>query len=85
LPNGLFAMVGSYEENENTGFTTDFSRWNFLEPDGKVEVAGNGYREDYTNSDRVSFTFCFGGTDRTNNNGTATGLELIYCAPQRQR
>ena len=85
LPNSLFAMVGSYEENENNGFKTNLSRSNFLDLYGKVEVVGNGYREDYTNSDRVSFTFCFGGTDRTNDSGTATGLELIYCAPQRQR
>lgn len=85
LPNGLLTMVGLYRINENNGFKTNFSRTHFLEPDGTVEVVGNGYREDYTNSDRVSFTFCFGGTDRTNNNGTATGLELIYCAPQCQR
>lgn len=85
LPNKSFVMTGVYGIDDYNGFKTDLSRRNFLEPDGTVEVVGQGYREDYTNSDRVSFTFCFGGTDRTNNNGTATGLELIYCAPQRQR
>lgn len=85
LPNKSFVMTGVYRIDDYNGFKTDLSRRNFLEPDGTVEVVGQGYREDYTNSDRVSFTFCFGGTDRTNNNGTATGLELIYCAPQRQR
>jgi hypothetical protein len=85
LPNGSFTRVGVYQENGNSGFKTNLSRYNFLETDGKGEVVGHGYREDYTNSDRVSFTFCFGGTDRTNDSGTATGLELIYCAPQRQR
>ena len=77
-------MVGLYEENENNGFKTDFSRWNFLEPDEKVEVAGQGYREDYVESgDKIVMTFCFGGTDRSNDSGTATGLEMVYCAPQR--
>ena len=85
LPNESFVMTGVNRIDDYNGFKTDLSRRNFLEPDGTVEVVGNGYREDYTNSDRVSFTFCFGGTDRTNNNGTATGLDLIYCAPQRQR
>jgi hypothetical protein len=85
LPNKSFVMTGVYEIDDYNGFKTDLSRRNFLNSDGTVEVVGQGYREDYTNSDRVSFTFCFGGTERTNNNGTATGLELIYCAPQRQR
>lgn len=84
LPNGSLTMVGLYRINENNGLKTNFSRTHFLEPDGTVEVVGNGYREDYTNSDRVSFTFCFGGTDRYNENpGPTTGLDMIYCAPQR--
>jgi hypothetical protein len=85
LPNGMSVSTGAYETDEQNGFKTDFSATHFLEPSGNVEVVGQGYREDYTNSDRVTVTFCFGGTDRTNNSGTATGLELIYCAPQRQR
>ncbi len=84
LPNKSFVMTGLYRIDDYSGFKTDFSRRNFLEPDGTVEVVGNGYREDYTNSDRVSFTFCFGGTDRYNENpGPTTGLDMIYCAPQR--
>ena len=84
LPNSLFAMVGSYEENDYNGFITDFTRWNFLEPDGKVEVAGQGYREDYVESgDQIVMTFCFGGTDRVQEDPVTTGLEMIYCAPQR--
>ncbi len=84
LPNKSFVMTGLYRIDDYSGFKTDFSRRNFLEPDGTVEVVGNGYREDYTNSDRVSFTFCFGGTDRYNENPEpTTGLDMIYCAPQR--
>lgn len=83
-PNKLFVMTGLYRIDDYSGFKTDLSRTHFLEPDGTVEVVGNGYREDYTNSDRVSFTFCFGGTDRYNENpGPTTGLDMIYCAPQR--
>ena len=83
-PNKLFVMTGLYRIDDSNGFKTDLSRTHFLEPDGTVEVVGNGYREDYTNSDRVSFTFCFGGTDRYNENpGPTTGLDMIYCAPQR--
>lgn len=85
LSNGLFTMTGLWSVIGYGGITTDYSRRIFLDPDGKIEVAGQGYREDFTNTDRVSFTFCFGGTDRTNGGGTATGLELIYCTPQRQR
>ena len=84
LPNGSFERVGVYQENENSGFKNHLSRYNFLDPDGKVEVVGHGYREDYAGSgDRIVMTFCFGGTDRSNDSGTATGLEMIYCAPQR--
>lgn len=84
LPNKSFVMTGLYRIDDYSGFKTDLSRTHFLEPDGTVEVVGNGYREDYTNSDRVSFTFCFGGTDRYNENpGPTTGLDMIYCAPQR--
>ena len=83
-PNKLFVMTGLYRIDDYSGFKTDLSRTHFLEPDGTVEVVGNGYREDYTNSDRVSFTFCFGGTDRYNENPEpTTGLDMIYCAPQR--
>ncbi|MGM9781865.1 MAG: hypothetical protein ACI3ZV_00005, partial [Paludibacteraceae bacterium] len=83
-PNKLFVMTGLYRIDDYSGFKTDLSRTHFLEPDGTVEVVGNGYREDYTNSDRVSFTFCFGGTDRYNENpGPTIGLDMIYCAPQR--
>lgn len=85
LSNGLFTMTGLLRIDGQSGIRTDYSRGISLEPDGKIEVAGQGYREDFTGTDRVSFTFCFGGTDRTNGGGTATGLELIYCAPQRQR
>lgn len=84
LSNKSFVMTGLYRIDDSNGFKTGLSRRNFLEPDGTVEVVGNGYREDYTNSDRVSFTFCFGGTDRYNENpGPTTGLDMIYCAPQR--
>ncbi len=85
LPNGIYMTTGAYETDEQNGFKTNFSANHFLEPSGNVEIVGQGYREDYTNSDRITVTFCFGGTDRTNDSGTATGLELIYCAPQRQR
>lgn len=85
LSNGFFTMTGLWSAIGYGGITTDYSRRIFLDPDGKIEVAGQGYREDFTGTDRVSFTFCFGGTDRTNGGGTTTGLELIYCTPQRQR
>ncbi|MCQ2311169.1 MAG: hypothetical protein MJZ64_05405 [Paludibacteraceae bacterium] len=85
LSNGLFTMTGLRRIDGQSGIRTEYSRGISPDPDGKIEVAGQGYREDFTGTDRISFTFCFGGTDRTNGGGTATGLELIYCTPQRQR
>lgn len=88
LLNGLFTRTGLLYGGDDEGeidIKTDYARGIFLDPDGKIEVSGHGCREDRTNTDRISFTFSFGGTDRTNGGGTATGLELIYCAPQRQR
>lgn len=83
--NGLFCMVGYKDVNDYSGFTTCFSRCNFLDSDGKQEVISNGYREDYDASgDRIVMTYCFGGTDRYNEDPElTTGLEMIYCAPQR--
>jgi hypothetical protein len=83
--NGLFCMVGIKEVNDYSGFRTCFSCYNFLDSDGKQEVISNGYREDYDASgDRIVMTFCFGGTDRYNEDPElTTGLEMIYCAPQR--
>jgi len=87
--NGLFCMVGLWDTGawdiDGSGFTTCFSRCNFLDSDGKQEVISNGYREDYDASgDRIVMTFCFGGTDRYNEDPElTTGLEMIYCAPQR--
>ena len=87
--NGLFCMVGSWDTGawdiDGSGFTMCFSRRNFLDSDGKQEVISNGYREDYDDSgDRIVMTFCFGGTDRYNEDPElTTGLEMIYCAPQR--
>ena len=85
LPNGSFTMTGSWEESDYKGFWTTLSRRNFLDSDNKVEVVGNGYREDYDASgDRIVMSFCFGGTDRYNEDPElTTGLEMIYCAPQR--
>ena len=87
--NGLFCMVGSWDTGawdiDGSCFTTCFSCYNFLDSDGKQEVISNGYREDYDASgDRIVMTFCFGGTDRYNEDPElTTGLEMIYCAPQR--
>lgn len=83
--NGLFCMVGIKEVNDYSGFTTCFSCHNFLDSDGKQEVISNGYREDYDASgDRIVMTYCFGGTDRYNEDPElTTGLDMIYCAPQR--
>ena len=83
--NGCFAHNGLWREDTGFGFRTNLSRGNFLDSDGKVEVSGNGYREDYDSSgDRIVMTFCFGGTDRYNEDPEPTqGLEMIYCAPQR--
>lgn len=85
LPNGSFTMTGSWGESDYEGFWTTLSRRNFLDSDNKVEVVGNGYREDYDASgDRIVMSFCFGGTDRYNEDPElTTGLEMIYCAPQR--
>lgn len=85
LPNGSFTMTGLWRESENKGFRTTLSRRNFLDSDNKVEIVGNGYREDYDASgDRIVMSFCFGGTDRYNEDPElTTGLEMIYCAPQR--
>jgi hypothetical protein len=84
LPNGSFTMTGLWRESDYKGFWTTLSRRNFLDSDNKVEVVGNGYREDYSSGDRIVMTFCFGGTDRYNEDPElTTGLEMIYCAPQR--
>lgn len=85
LPNGSFTMIGLWSESENKWFRTTLSRRNFLDSDNKVEVVGNGYREDYDASgDQIVMSFCFGGTDRYNEDPElTTGLEMIYCAPQR--
>ena len=84
LPNGLDAAVGLYQPDYHQGIKTYFTQVYFVDSDGKVEVVGHGYREDYTDSDRIVMTFCFGGTVRVNED-ISTGLEMVYCAPQRQR
>lgn len=84
LPNSSFTMTGVCRESDNKGLMTTLSRRNFLDSDNKVEVVGNGYREAYSSGDRIVMTFCFGGTDRYNEDPElTTGLEMIYCAPQR--
>ena len=84
--NGSWYMVGSWDiYGYNNGIRTNVAFYNFLDSDGKLEASGNGYREDYDASgDRIVMTFCFGGTDRYNEDPElTTGLEMIYCAPQR--
>ncbi len=84
--NGSWYMVGSWDDiGGYTGIKTNVAFYNFLDSDGKLETSGNGYREDYDASgDRIVMTFCFGGTDRYNEDPElTTGLEMIYCAPQR--
>ena len=78
-------MTGLWRESDYNGSLTTLSRQNFLDSDNKVEVVGNGYREDYDASgERIVMSFCFGGTDRYNENPeSTTGLDMIYCAPQR--
>ncbi len=85
FPNGSFTMTGLWRGDDYNGFRTTLSRRNYLDSDNKVEIAGNGYREDYDASgDRVVMSFCFGGTDCYNENPEpTTGLDMIYCAPQR--
>lgn len=85
LPNGISMTTGAYEfDEQNNGFETCFSANHFLEPSGNVEIVGQGYREDYVESgDRIVMTFCFGGTDRVQEDPVTTGLEMVYCAPQR--
>lgn len=84
LPNSSFTMTGVCRESDNKGLMTTLSRRNFLDSDNKVEVVGNGYREAYSSGDRIVMSFCFGGTDRYNEDPElTTGLEMIYCAPQR--
>lgn len=87
--NGSWYMVGSWDTGDidgyNNGIRTNVAFYNFLDSDGKLEVISNGYREDYDASgDRIVMSFCFGGTDRYNENPEpTTGLDMIYCAPQR--
>ena len=85
LPNGSLCHMGLYRVSEYSGIKSKISRTHFLDSDNKVEIAGNGYREDYDASgDRIVMSFCFGGTDRYNENPElTTGLDMIYCAPQR--
>ncbi|MBR0065907.1 MAG: hypothetical protein IJQ06_09990 [Paludibacteraceae bacterium] len=84
MPNGMSAFYGIREYDSSNGFRSNFSSVHFLEQNGDIEVVCQGYREDYTDSDRIVMTFCFGGTDRVNED-ISTGLEMVYCAPQRQR
>ena len=84
MPNGRSAFDGIREYDSNNGFRSNFSSVHFLEQNGDIEVVCQGSREDYTESDRIVMTFCFGGTDRVNED-ISTGLEMVYCAPQRQR
>ena len=84
-PNGSLCHIGLYRVSEYSGIKSKISRTHFLDSDNKVEIVGNGYREDYDASgDRIVMSFCFGGTDRYNEDPElTTGLEMIYCAPQR--
>lgn len=84
-PNGSLCHIGLYRESEYSGIKSKISRTHFLDSDNKVEVVCDGYREDYDASgDRIVMSFCFGGTDRYNEDPElTTGLEMIYCAPQR--
>lgn len=83
-PNGLFATDGMYTVNSQEGIHTGLSALYYLDDSGYMESVIQGYRQDYTNTDGMVFTFCLGGTNRPDQ-GTATGLDLIYCAPSRQR
>ena len=83
-PNGLLATDGLYTVNYQEGVRTGMSSQYYLDDSGYIESVVQGYRQDYTNTDRMVFTFCIGGTNRPEQ-GTATGLDLIYCAPARQR
>lgn len=85
LPNGSLCHMGLYSVSEYSGIKSKISRTHFLDSDNKVEVVCDGYREDYDASgDRIVMSFCFGGTDRYNENPElTTGLDMIYCAPQR--
>ena len=84
-PNGSLCHIGLYRVSEYSGIKSKISRTHFLDSDNKVEVVCDGYREDYDASgDRIVMSFCFGGTDRYNEDPElTTGLEMIYCAPQR--
>lgn len=84
--NGLAVKDGLFGSEQGNGILTGTSVNYYTDETGYVELVGQGYRQDWSQNKKIRFTFSFGGTNRPKTNeGIATGLENVYCAPARNR